>query len=120
MLAKGQWDQSTKAEYTCEVSFRKITHGTASVDEGTSVFQRNYALSDPRHDLITSYSYPELYVCILSLQMLILHELSPHKRQILAEKRVWFTSVCIWVTVRLICFRARSQRSGIRTRNRER
>ena len=35
-------------------------------------------------------------------------------------KWAWFTRVCIWVTVRLICFRARAraQRSG--TRNRER
>ena len=32
----------------------------------------------------------------------------------------WFTRVCIGVTVRLICFRARAQRSGTRTRNRER
>ena len=32
----------------------------------------------------------------------------------------WFTRVCIWVTARLICFRARAQRSGARTRNRER
>ena len=32
----------------------------------------------------------------------------------------WFTRVCIGVTVRLICFRARAQRSGTRNRNRER
>ena len=32
----------------------------------------------------------------------------------------WFTRVCIGVTVRLICFRARAQRSGARNRNRER
>ena len=35
-----------------------------------------------------------------------------------SKKRAWFTRVCRWVTVRLICFRARAQRSG--TRNRER
>ena len=28
--------------------------------------------------------------------------------------------MCVWVTVRLICFRARAQRSGTRNRNRER
>ena len=33
-------------------------------------------------------------------------------------KLAWFIRVCIWVTVRLICFRARAQRSG--NRNRER
>ena len=32
----------------------------------------------------------------------------------------WFTRVCVWVTVRLICFRARAQRSGTRNRKRER
>ena len=32
----------------------------------------------------------------------------------------WFTKVCIWVTVRLIYYRARAQRSGTRNRNRER
>ena len=36
------------------------------------------------------------------------------------EKAAWFTKVCIWVAVRLACFRARAQRSGARTRNRER
>ena len=36
------------------------------------------------------------------------------------RKLAWFTRVCIWVTVRLICFRARAQRSGTRNRNRER
>ena len=36
------------------------------------------------------------------------------------EKGAWFTKVCIWVAVRLACFRARAQRSGARTRNRER
>ena len=34
------------------------------------------------------------------------------------EMAAWFTRVCMWLTVRLICFRARVQRSG--TRNRER
>ena len=34
--------------------------------------------------------------------------------------RAWFTRVCIWVAVRLICFRARAQRNGTRHRNRER
>ena len=31
----------------------------------------------------------------------------------------WFIKACIWVTVRLIYYRARAQRSGTRNRNRE-
>ena len=34
--------------------------------------------------------------------------------------KAWFTKVCIWVAVRLACFRARAQRSGTRNGNRER
>ena len=37
-----------------------------------------------------------------------------------SDFKAWFTKVCIWVAVRLACFRARAQRSGTRNRNRNR